>query len=303
MGDFVVGGRVKGEPIVYGERSGMPDFEEGKKQRWVELHLRLRRNFRELWTNNDLQRRWTILGLRDTEHGEENVDCFRNVVQRFLLTVDDRGFKVDEDVRMLFDLVGFCRAFVIFSADYKRLWPRLLPFSLGRDVIEKLGSIDQNCGEISNVTREAYFRYALCLPSKMSWSESVNYMELICPEGAFSHDYSLEEAFFLIHISANDVRPWERSFWDKSKYLREQFLHIRCLFAGFVRILQEEERFPSDFSFTCDGMYDEASLVLDNATRFLLLYVKYIDSWPGFSEWAMTGPVYWLREPCRIRLF
>ena len=74
-------------------------------------------------------------------------------------------------------------------------------------------------------------------------------------------------------------------------------LDIRCILSGLVRILQAEERFPSDFTFGCPNVYDEDSLMLASLRSFLSTYMICIDSWPGFSIWEAVGPFRFLRCP------
>ena len=278
------------------ERKNEGHRDRGKLEHgnWWTIKAVLQKNQWELWHDSRLPKRWDKLGVNEDKTSQGNVDEFRRVVRDLIGKVGRGEFKGGEDLELLLDVIGFCRVFVILSGDIELLWPRLHPFSLCDEVVSQLKRRVYYDGDVSYAELESAYRYSLLLPSHMSWEKCIMFANLVCREGGFSHEYSLEEAIFIIHMNPLDVSPFEGSFWDVHKYRRDRLLLFRCFLGGLARVLQEEGRFPADFHFSISLGGDEERLIVDNGVLFLCAFMRHLDSWSGLSEWLRTDQTYWL---------
>jgi hypothetical protein len=109
---------------------------------------------------------------------------------------------------------------------------------------------------------------------KLPWKSSVNLLGRLCKDGGFSHEYSLEEALFVLHMCP------QRSFSDTfcciftGKNDDGIVLYASCLAGAMAKVLKEEGKM-GDFSFDINtSISTRKKLVIHNVKKLLTEYFK-----------------------------
>ena len=172
----------------------------------------------------------------------------------------------------IYSLLGFARAFYIFrDRDFllqdSVSWVRASVVT--RERLQKLQNTVKVVQKLWGVREEYAERLSFFVSRDISWSQWTETLEMICPEGPLSHDMSLEDALFVVHVNTCEPEPWESSWWRNTQYLRERPIHAKYLLSALAVVLKAEGALASDFGFHCSSEMTSETMVLYNIVRFL----------------------------------
>jgi hypothetical protein len=115
-------------------------------------------------------------------------------------------------------------------------------------------------------------KLSLLIVFEVPWRLAVTALRELCKEGAFSHEYTLEEALFVVHMCPRRSRvDTFLDFWQKSKYEDDIVFYMKCLAGAMARVLKEEGK-VRDFSFDIDISFTNKQLVVHNVKKLLAAY-------------------------------
>ncbi|MDR0632307.1 MAG: hypothetical protein LBF54_03680 [Holosporaceae bacterium] len=150
-------------------------------------------------------------------------------------------------------LVGFCRAHLVLSGNLlQRMWEKVNYLNLPKEIQSILKSQKLDISRDKSIPNKLLLFCSVKLP----WNKCMETLQPIFKEGSLSHEYSIEEALFILY-----AHPETPGLFARSHYAKERRLYERCVAASLMRILQEEGVEPEV------GRAWSTETEIDNATK------------------------------------
>lgn len=244
---------------------------------WVYEHnwntLSDRNYYGEVWKDNGLSAAYNI--------GVNRYD-FKKLVEGISSSWTSSG----KSFLRLYSLIGFSRSITVLHLKKGRFFNMISCDKISPELQKALAPYVISLQDRYSVTLREAQKFSLITAFEVSWNDAVSLMNHICPEGAFSHEYSVEEALFIIHMKAKSPSVFEKSFWSSTKYNDEQLLYAKCLVGALAKVLKIEGTISGDFGFSIGTNHDPKTLLFENAIRFLSAYAE---GNPEFSKKPPAG--------------
>lgn len=218
--------------------------------------------------NGDLCRISTGKGVT----GRYNTVLGEGMVRPWIRGIESSSYRNYRE-EFLYFLLGFMRTKCVISMNHFSMFDRISYDKLSPELREFLFPQIREI-EKRGATEDVAQRYSIMCAFDISWNESIRFMGKIAKEGAFSHEYSLEEALFIAHMHTKAPSAIER--WLKgNKYHEEQLTYTACLAASITKILTTDGRLPSSFSLDKPTITTESreSLVNSNVKKLVNAYL------------------------------
>jgi hypothetical protein len=228
-------------------------------------------NISTFWEANDGYRKWVNRGVNGKYDPIKDLSLAKQAVM-------DLSNKTNENssstLGLLPGLLGFCRAAIVLNENTSFLLSNKISYAnLPQKCKSVLDGHVRAIVEKYKASSAAAQNLALFTAFSLDWKQCIELLKSICPEGAFTHDYNIEEALFILHMC-----PLTPSFLgrmlDKS-YEKNMLFYTMCLAGSIAKVLKDKDELEEGFNFIILTSYSKIEeLAVQNIKKLLAKYME-----------------------------
>jgi hypothetical protein len=141
-------------------------------------------------------------------------------------------------------------------------------------LLEKINQIKSKC-DVSSAKK-----LSILTAINTSWENALSSMKEIVKEQALSHEYTLTEALFILHLkpsqscTSNSVwSNWIKLFLKSSEYKNEDVLfYAECITGAIACVFRHNKKIPANFEFDIIYTNDLSYRFIKNVKKLMQAY-------------------------------
>lgn len=142
--------------------------------------------------------------------------------------------------------LDICKCFVIIHKNYGTAFDNVSYESLPDNCKKLLASnIDILANKCDLVSAQ---KLSLLTAINAQLDDALCAMKKIASRGALSHEYTLTEALFILHLNPTHPNVFRRVFYN-DEYEKDMMFYAKCITGAIACILRFEKKIPDDFNF------------------------------------------------------
>jgi hypothetical protein len=195
---------------------------------------------------------------------------------KYITTTDLNS--IPEQLPMCYSITGTCRHYIIIHKDYRSLFNEVsyesLPDNCKKLLLEKINQIKSKC-DVSSAKK-----LSILTAINTSWENALSSMKEIVKEQALSHEYTLTEALFILHLkpsqSCTSNSAWSnriKLFLKSSEYKNEDVLfYAECITGAIACVFRHNKKIPANFEFDLIYTNDLSYRFIKNVKKLMQAY-------------------------------
>ena len=168
--------------------------------------------------------------------------------------------------------LSFVRASI--GMHYKNLsLPKKMDMDRIRSLEQKVGSFKDTLGpninylcKKRNIKEEEATKLSLIVLFKPSWNVSLKLLEKVCGSGGLTHQYTLEEALFVLLMLPQKPNFLKR-MWSGESYKEERIFYFSCLAGAVAYMLGFYKKISKNFFSAIEPSSDKEQMLIENVSK------------------------------------
>ncbi len=177
----------------------------------------------------------------------------------------------NDNIPIWYLTLDLCKRFVITHKNYGTAFDNVSYESLPDNCKKLLSSnIEILANKCDLVSAQ---KLSLLTAINAQWDDALCAMKKIASRGALSHEYTLTEALFILHLNPTHPNVFRRVFYN-DEYEKDMMFYAKCITGAIACILKFEKEIPEDFKFDIIQGDDVKQCFIRNVSKLINEYSK-----------------------------